>query len=306
MKEKNNKVICLMGPTASGKTDLAMQLYRRIPSEIISVDSAMIYRNMDIGTAKPSLKELNEAPHELIDLINPDESYSVAQFQKDALSCIERSIQNGRTPILVGGTMMYFKSLIEGLSALPNADDDLRHQIMTEASVKGWKALHDELSRVDSISAKKIHANDPQRIVRALEVFRLTGKPLSELTSVMKQQSPYHFVQFSLIPESRELLHKRVEERFYQMIEDGFVNEVVSLLAQYSLNESMPSMRCVGYRQCLQYLEAKLTYDEMKNRSIFATRQLAKRQLTWLRGWKSLHKLESGSSSNLDKILKQF
>ena len=279
--------IFLMGPTASGKTDLVIQLRQQLPVEVISVDSALIYRGMDIGTAKPSKAELALAPHRLIDICDPAESYSAANFRTDALREMQEISAQGKIPLLVGGTMLYYKALLEGLSPLPSADDKVRSEIEAKAALIGWGGLHQELSKIDPISAQRINPNDSQRINRALEVFYLTGKTLTELTAQKGEALPYDILQFAIAPEQREVLHLRIEQRFHKMIELGFQQEVEKLYRRPDLNENLPSIRCVGYRQMWEYLRGDYDHDEMVFRGICATRQLAKRQITWLRGWTS-------------------
>lgn len=279
--------IFLMGPTASGKTDLAIQLRQQLPVEVISVDSALIYRGMDIGTAKPSKAELALAPHRLIDICDPAESYSAANFRTDALREMQEISAQGKIPLLVGGTMLYYKALLEGLSPLPSADEKVRSEIEAKAALIGWGGLHQELSKIDPISAQRINPNDSQRINRALEVFYLTGKTLTELTAQKGEALPYDMLQFAIAPEQREVLHLRIEQRFHKMIELGFQQEVEKLYRRPDLNENLPSIRCVGYRQMWEYLRGDYDHDEMVFRGICATRQLAKRQITWLRGWTS-------------------
>jgi tRNA dimethylallyltransferase len=279
--------IFLMGPTASGKTDLAIQLRQQLPVEVISVDSALIYRGMDIGTAKPSKAEQALAPHRLIDICDPSESYSAANFRTDALREMQEISAQGKIPLLVGGTMLYYKALLEGLSPLPSADEKVRSEIEAKAALIGWDGLHQELSKIDPISAQRINPNDSQRINRALEVFYLTGKTLTELTAQKGEALPYDILQFAIAPEQREVLHLRIEQRFHKMIELGFQQEVEKLYRRPDLNENLPSIRCVGYRQMWEYLRGDYDHDEMVFRGICATRQLAKRQITWLRGWTS-------------------
>ena len=279
--------IFLMGPTASGKTDLAIQLRQHLPVEVISVDSALIYRGMDIGTAKPSKAELALAPHRLIDICDPAESYSAANFRTDSLREMQEISAQGKIPLLVGGTMLYYKALLEGLSPLPSADDKVRSEIEAKAALIGWGGLHQELSKIDPISAQRINPNDSQRINRALEVFYLTGKTLTQLTAQKGEALPYDILQFAIAPEQREVLHLRIEQRFHKMIELGFQQEVEKLYRRPDLNENLPSIRCVGYRQMWEYLRGDYDHDEMVFRGICATRQLAKRQITWLRGWTS-------------------
>ncbi|AZI13955.1 tRNA (adenosine(37)-N6)-dimethylallyltransferase MiaA [Avibacterium paragallinarum] len=281
------RAIFLMGPTASGKTDLAIKLHQRFPVEIISVDSALIYRGMDIGTAKPNAEELAQAPHRLIDIKDPSESYSAANFRQDALREMADITQQGKIPLLVGGTMLYYKALLEGLSPLPAADEGLRQEIEQKAEEIGWNGLHQELAKIDPVSAQRINPNDSQRINRALEVFYLTGKSLTELTEQKGEALPYDISQFAIAPQERQVLHQRIEQRFHIMIEQGFQQEVEKLYQRGDLHADLPSIRCVGYRQMWEFLQGEYDHQEMVFRGICATRQLAKRQITWLRGWKS-------------------
>ncbi len=296
-------VICLMGPTASGKTALAMALHDALPCDIISVDSALVYRDMDIGTAKPTAEELIKYPHSLINLIDPSESYSAADFCRDALREIDKSRANNRIPLLVGGTMMYFKSLIDGISPLPTADAKIRQEIEAEAKELGWSHLHDQLAKIDPVSAERIHKNDPQRLIRALEVYRITGKSMTELTKVKGDRLGGDVLQFAISPKDRKDLHARIALRFEQMIEQDFELEVVKLKERTDLHVNLPSIRCVGYRQMWEYLNDEVDHDEMVFKGICATRQLAKRQLTWLRNWPNLHWLHMEDENNLKDIL---
>ena len=281
------KAIFLMGPTASGKTDLAIALRESLPVEVISVDSALIYKGMDIGTAKPSREELAKAPHRLIDILDPAESYSAMNFRADALKEMAKITVSGRIPLLVGGTMLYYKALIEGLSPLPSADIEVRAKIEQKAAEFGWGALHQDLMAIDPISANRINPNDSQRINRALEVFYITGKTMTELTTQQGESLPYDVLQFAIAPEDRAVLHQRIEQRFHKMIELGFEQEVRQLFERGDLNIDLPSIRCVGYRQMWEYLQGDISLDEVIFKAICATRQLAKRQITWLRGWQS-------------------
>lgn len=276
--------ILLMGPTASGKTDLALELVRRFPVEIVSVDSALVYRGMDIGTAKPGPDILAEAPHRLIDILDPAQSYSAAQFREDALREMADIVAAGRIPLLVGGTLLYFRALEGGLSDLPAADPELRARIEAEAAERGWGALHDELKRADPAAAARIHPNDPQRLQRALEVIRLTGRPLSALQSRPGGNLPYRLLRLGLVPEDREKLHLRICQRFEKMLEQGLINEVADLYQRGDLNTDLPSMRAVGYRQVWRHLAGEWDRQTMIEKAVVATRQLAKRQMTWLRG----------------------
>ena len=287
------KAIFLMGPTASGKTALAINLRKTLPVELISVDSALIYRGMDVGTAKPTAEELAQAPHRLLDILDPAEAYSAADFRRDALKEMAEITASGRIPLLVGGTMLYFKALLEGLSPLPSANPEIRARIEQQAAEKGWDALHRELQDIDPVAARRIHPNDPQRLSRALEVFFISGKTLTELTQTSGDALPYQVHQFAIAPASRELLHQRIEQRFHQMLASGFEAEVRALFARGDLHTDMPSIRCVGYRQMWSYLAGEVPYDDMVYRGICATRQLAKRQMTWLRGWEGVHWLDS-------------
>jgi tRNA dimethylallyltransferase len=277
-----------MGPTASGKTALACELVKHYPFEIISVDSAMIYRDMNIGTAKPSSQELQVAPHHLIDIKDPTESYSAAQFCTDASSLCDSIINKGKIPLLVGGTMMYFNALQKGLSVLPEANEVIRKQLEDEAAQYGWPMLYQKLTVIDPDTASRIHAHDTQRIQRALEVYYLTGTPLSALIAEEKGGSDYHFINIVLFPQQRLWLHERIAQRFKQMLEQGFVDEARRLQEKWSLHMNLPAMRCVGYRQVLEYLQGEYDYATLRDKGIAATRQLAKRQLTWLRHWEKV------------------
>jgi tRNA dimethylallyltransferase len=293
-----------MGPTASGKTALALDICAHLPCEIISVDSALIYRDMDIGTAKPSAQELQQAPHQLINILDPQHSYSVAQFRRDALLAMEQITQRGNIPLLVGGTMLYYKALIDGLSPLPQADQNVRDQIKQQAEALGWVALHQQLASFDPSSAQRIHPNDPQRLIRALEVYALTHRSMTDLMATKSAPIPYNIKQFCIAPDDRIMLHQRIEQRFSQMLELGFQQEVEKLKSRSDLHLDLPSMRCVGYRQMWQYLEGDITAQLMTDKSLAATRQLAKRQLTWLRGWENLTPLDTFATDNLSKVIK--
>lgn len=293
MTINKNSVIFLMGPTASGKTALASALCQQLPVELISVDSALVYRGMDIGTAKPTAEELKQAPHFLIDILDPAQSYSAADFRQDALQLIAEIQHRGNIPLLVGGTMLYFKTLLQGISPLPVANAAIRLQLEQEAAEVGWSKLHAELAQVDPVAAARIHANDPQRINRALEVFRITGRTMTELTADKGEPLPFSVHQFAIAPTDRAVLHQRIAIRFEQMLANGFAAEVQSLMQRDDLHLDLPSMRCVGYRQMWQYLSGQCSQSEMQERGIAATRQLAKRQLTWLRSWQNLQQLAS-------------
>ncbi|MEZ7205922.1 tRNA (adenosine(37)-N6)-dimethylallyltransferase MiaA [Pseudoalteromonas sp. DY56-GL79] len=296
-------VITLMGPTAAGKTALAIELCQALNTEIISVDSALVYKGMDIGTAKPSAQEQAQAPHHLIDIIDPAQSYSVAEFRADAIKLIDDFHQRGKVPILVGGTMMYFKGLIEGLSPLPEADAEIRAVLEREAEQKGWPALHQQLKEIDPEAAAKISENDSQRINRALEVYRISGKTMTQLQQSKQDALPYQFHQFAIAPNDRKVLHERIEKRFKIMLDEGFKNEVLALYQRKDLHPDLPSIRCVGYRQMWEYLAGECDYNEMVFKGVAATRQLAKRQLTWLRGWQDVTWLDTDSQENLQRVL---
>lgn len=307
--------IFLMGPTAAGKTDLALELARVLPCELISVDSALVYRGMDIGTAKPSREVLAEFPHRLIDIRDPAQSYSAADFRTDALAAMAEITAAGRIPLLVGGTMLYFKALLEGLADMPSADPGVRTELEAWAEAEGWAALHAELARVDAESALRIHPNDPQRLIRALEVYRVSGMSMSDHRRRQALENagsgapgdgqlPYTVAHLAIAPQQRQVLHARIAQRFRQMLEQGFIAEVEALRSRSDLHAGMPSIRAVGYRQVWEYLEGKLSYAEMEERGVIATRQLAKRQFTWLRSWSHLHWLDSLAGDNLPRALK--
>ncbi|MEH0094413.1 tRNA (adenosine(37)-N6)-dimethylallyltransferase MiaA [Vibrio metschnikovii] len=283
----------LMGPTASGKTDLAIRLRQKYPVEIISVDSALIYKGMDVGTAKPDARELALAPHRLIDILDPSEAYSVADFRRDALREMQAIVNEEKIPLLVGGTMLYYKALLDGLSPLPAANPAVRQQIESQAQEQGWAALHAQLQQIDPISAARIHPNDPQRLSRALEVYKISGKTLTELTQTKGESIPFRVKQFAIAPMDRAELHRRIELRFEKMVKSGFEEEVKALYDRNDLHPDLPSIRCVGYRQMWDYFDGNSTLDEAIYRGICATRQLAKRQLTWLRSWDELTWLDS-------------
>ena len=276
----------LMGPTASGKTDLAIALRQQLPVEVISVDSALIYKGMDIGTAKPTPAELALAPHRLIDILDPKESYSAMNFREDALKEMAEISASGRIPLLVGGTMLYYKALLEGLSPLPSADPIIRAEIEEKAAKIGWAGMHQELLAIDPVAGARINPNDSQRINRALEVFYITGKTMTELTAEKGEALPYRLLQFAIAPQDRAILHERIALRFQKMMDLGFEEEVKRLFLREDLHIDLPSIRCVGYRQMWEYLQGDISLDEAIYKGICATRQLAKRQITWLRGWK--------------------
>ena len=277
-----------MGPTASGKTELAVWLVQRFPLEIISVDSAMVFRGMDIGTAKPDADTQRLAPHRLIDILDPAQAYSAARFREDALREIADIQARGRWPLLVGGTMLYFRALEQGLAVLPEADPALRQRLNAEAKTRGWAALHARLARLDPPSARRIHPNDPQRIQRALEVYELSGRPMSALLASTPHR-PVRLLKLGLAAPERGELHTRIARRFYQMLDAGLVEEVRQLYARGDLSPQLPAVRAVGYRQVWLYLAGELGRNEMVEHGIIATRQYAKRQLTWLRGEQNLH-----------------
>lgn len=304
MPKKLPPVIFLMGPTAAGKTALALELHERLPVDIVSVDAAQVYRGMDIGTAKPTAEELARAPHRLIDIRDPSEGYSAAQFCADAAREIEAITQAGRIPLLVGGTLFYFHALEFGLSELPSADPEIRARLAAEAAESGAASLHRRLQEVDPRSAQRIHPNDAQRIQRALEVFELTGQPMSELTeATTRAAAPFRPLKIALWPQDRARLHVRIEQRFHAMLDRGFVDEVRKLYARGDLQISMPSVRTVGYRQAWEYLTGEINYSEMVRRAITATRQFAKRQITWLRHYPDLTNIDSGIAKPVQACL---
>ena len=296
--------ILLMGPTASGKTGVAVDLVRELPCEIVSVDSAQVYRRMDIGTAKPDAATLAAAPHHLIDVIEPDENFSAARFRDDALALMREITERGKIPLLVGGTMLYFKTLLEGLSELPEADPAIRLVIDTMADEAGWPALHSELSRVDSETAARLAPNDAQRIQRALEIYYITSRPMSAFLKKPKYvYFPYAPVKIALVPSDRAGLHERIATRFEAMLELGLIGELRKLRQDYSLDASMPSMRCVGYRQAWQYLDGEIGLAKLRDQGIAATRQLAKRQLTWLRAMKDVSEFDCLAEDLSEQVL---
>ena len=292
--DSTNTVIFLMGPTASGKTALALALHEHLPVEIVSVDASQVYRGMDIGTAKPTAAERVRAPHRLIDIRDPAQPYSAAEFCADAIREIEDIRRRGRIPLLVGGTMFYFHALEYGLSDLPSADPDIRTRLAEEAAQIGWYALHQRLQAVDPDAASRIHPNDVQRIQRALEIFELTGQPPSVLNeSALRAVPPYRFIKIALWPGERAWLHDRIAKRFQVMLEQGLVEEVERLYQRGDLTLSMPSVRTVGYRQVWEYLTKNIKYCAIAEQATTATRQFAKRQMTWLRRYKNLHLISS-------------
>ena len=295
-----------MGPTASGKTDVAISLCKRFPLDIVSVDSALVYRGMDIGTGNPDATNRRQYPHRLMDIRDPSETYSASQFRADAIREMSDALMRGKTPVLVGGTMLYFKVLRDGLAAMPNASPQVRKQIEALATERGWETVHAELKKVDPESAARIHANDPQRLQRALEVFLLTGKSLTALHQENHDPAelPCRLCFVAIQPTDRAVLHNRIAERFRRMLSEGLIEEVRVLYERGDLNLSMSSMKSVGYRQVWQYLAGEFTHGEMIEKSIVATRQLAKRQLTWLRGWPALRPLGEPDKNSIDVVLK--
>lgn len=317
-----------MGPTASGKTNLAMQLFDHLDAELISVDSALVYKGLDIGSAKPTPQELERYPHHLIDIRDPANPYSAVDFQEDALRLIAEITARGKMPILVGGTMLYFKILAQGVAALPSADPAVRDKIAALAATQGWEAVHEALKKVDPVSAQRIHPNDPQRLQRALEVYEITGKSLTEHWALQKQNnalalsgeqkaiySPpidqpfpslakdYNVIQIALTPNERSTLHKRIAIRFEDMVAKGFLDEVKILYQRADLHINLPAIKSVGYRQAWLHLQGEYDHGEMVEKGIIATRQLAKRQLTWLRGWPALNWIDSEAPDPLAQAL---
>ena len=279
-------VLFLMGPTASGKTDLALNLFDYMDVEIISVDSALIYREMDIGSAKPDRATLAKYPHALVDILDPTEVYSASDFAEDARQLIDQAHAQGKLPVLVGGTILYFKALAEGLAKLPEANAEIRAEIEAQAEQEGWPSVHARLAQLDPASGERLGPNDQQRIQRALEVFLMTGRSIdSHWQEQQALELPWSVIPIALMPEDRAQLHQRIELRFNQMLEQGFEAEVIRLRERGDLNLNLPSMRCVGYRQMWQYLDGELDWQEMHHKGLVATRQLAKRQMTWLRSW---------------------
>ncbi len=308
--ERRPRAIFLMGPTASGKTDLAMAISDQLPVELISVDSALVYQGLDIGSAKPTPEELTRYPHRLIDICDPAESYSAGRFRGDALAAMEEISGRGKIPLLVGGTMLYFKALLQGMAEMPEADPQFRAEIEARAAREGWPALHAELQQVDPELAAELHPNHSVRIERALEVYHLTGKTMTQLRVEQEQTSPVaHFdvQQLAIVPEDRSILHRCIAERFERMLENGFIDEVKALRARGDLHKDLPAIRAVGYRQVWEYLDGDTDYDEMVAAGVAATRQLAKRQLTWLRRWPDLNRIGAqepgGKVRKIDEML---
>jgi tRNA dimethylallyltransferase len=300
-------VFCLMGPTASGKTDLAVQLVQHYPFEIISVDSAMVYRGMDIGTAKPTSAELTKAPHHLINICDPASPYSAGKFRQDALQVIDEIVARDKIPLFVGGTMLYFNVLQNGVAQLPTADEAIRLSLNNKAKQLGWPAMHQQLQSIDPVIAKKLHPNDSQRIQRALEVHQICGKTMTELQkSQTLTQPPFQFINISIDVSDRIKLHQRIEKRFEIMLNQGFLEEVAQLKQRSDLHSMLPAIRTVGYRQAWSYLDGLYDQATMKQRAIIATRQLAKRQLTWLRRWKNLTTYQMDDKNLYTNISRQI
>ncbi|HSO06339.1 MAG TPA: tRNA (adenosine(37)-N6)-dimethylallyltransferase MiaA [Pelomicrobium sp.] len=301
--EAGPPAILLMGATATGKTALAVELARRFPLEIVSVDSSLVYRHMNIGTAKPDAETLAAAPHHLIDLVEPHEAYSAGRFRDDALIAMREITERGNVPLLVGGTMLYFKALREGLAELPRADPAMRMVIDEMAAERGWPALHEELRRVDPETAARLAPNDSQRIQRALEVYYVARRPMSALLKKPRYvYFPYRAVPVALMPADRERLHARIDERFELMLESGLIGEVRWLRANYGLDLSQPSMRAVGYRQVWKYLEGEYSLTMMRERAVAATRQLAKRQMTWIRSFRDAAAVDPDGPTLVDEV----
>lgn len=298
------RAIFVMGPTASGKTALAIELRKHLPVELINVDSAQIYRGLDIGSAKPDAATLAAAPHRLLDIRDPAQAYSAAEFLADAKSEMDNIVAAGKVPLLVGGSMMYFKVLLEGLSDLPEANQQVRAEIEQQAALEGWPALYRELESVDPETASRLHPNHSQRIQRALEVYRLSGVPLSSLQGRFTGglQDKYDIVQFSLLPQNRSLLHSRIEARFQQMMESGFEQEVQQLYQRGDLHVNLPAIRSVGYRQFWDYCAGECSLAEAQEKAVIATRQLAKRQMTWLRNWPQAVEIEVDNQSGFVSV----
>jgi tRNA dimethylallyltransferase len=297
-------LICIAGPTASGKSAAARAIAQRWPVEIINVDSATIYRGMDIGTAKPTAQERTEITHHLLDILDPADSYSVASFRRDALQCVQDIQSRGRLPLLVGGTMMYFKALRDGLNNLPAADPEIRKALEARAAAEGWPAMHDWLKTIDPLTAQRLSPNDSQRVGRALEIWQISGQPMSALLGATQPaDEPVATITVSLEPLERSLLHARIAERFDQMLELGLVTEVQALHARGDLHPGLPSIRCVGYRQLWSMLAGELDLKQAREHAISATRQLAKRQITWLRSQPNRHLIDACSPNAIDQVV---
>jgi len=297
---------CLLGPTASGKSRLALELAARLPIEIVSVDSAQVYRGMDIGTAKPSRAERERFPHHLIDLVEPIESYSAGRFRTDAIRAVEDIVARGNLPLLVGGTMLYFRALAAGLDSLPLADPEIRSAIDLDAKARGWPALHADLAHLDPKAAQRIAPNDAQRIQRALEVVRRTGTPISALQTAGSAPLPFELKTFAILPGDRADLHRRIAARLDAMMKAGLIDELRALRKRYKLSAEMPSMRCVGYRQAWGYLEGEYGVVDMREKAVAATRQLAKRQFTWLRSLKEVEPLDADDPLLAERLARRI
>jgi tRNA dimethylallyltransferase len=305
--QPNPPTIFLMGPTASGKTALSVQLAQELNGEIISVDSALVFKGMDIGTAKPTIDERGGIPHHLIDILDPAESFSTGQFRKQALDLMDDITRRGKIPILVGGTMLYFNVLNSGLAVLPEADPDIRANLDRELEQLGSEALHRRLTEIDPESAARIHPNDPQRIQRALEVYEISGKPLTSFfTEAQAQDIPYQRIKLIIAPQDRAILHDIIARRFKQMLKQGFIDEVEALYRRGDLSEKMPSIRAVGYRQAWSYLQGEYDLETMTEKAIVATRQLAKRQFTWLRREIDAASFQTGQQNLLSRVLAEI
>ncbi len=299
--------ICLMGPTASGKTALSVQLAQKIDAEIISVDSALVFKGMDIGTAKPTVEERQGIPHHLIDILDPAESYSTGQFRKSALELMTDINRRGKIPILTGGTMLYFNSLFNGLAELPAADAEIRKKLDIDFSELGKQAMHDRLYAIDPESAKRIHPNDPQRVQRALEVYLISGKPITQFFKEAQQNTiPFKTIKLIVAPENRKILHEKIAQRFNLMVEKGLLDEVKVLYNRADLNVDLPAIRAVGYRQTWSYLEGEYDLDTMIEKGIIATRQLAKRQFTWLRRETDALQFDSAETNLMENVLNKI
>ncbi|MEZ5560144.1 MAG: tRNA (adenosine(37)-N6)-dimethylallyltransferase MiaA [Pseudomonadales bacterium] len=310
-KPNVRNIVVVTGPTASGKTEVALNLARQLPVDLISMDSAMVYRGMDIGTAKPDRALLREFPHALVDICDPADAYSVAQFVADADAAVRRAFERGRLPVLVGGTMLYLRAFREGLADLPPADPAVRESVRQAARARGWDALHQELQQVDPEAARGIHPNNPQRLGRALEVYRQTGRPISRWWREQQDVSVgrrlgARLLEFAIVPAQRPMLHERIAERFDGMLARGFIAEVDALRRRGDLSPELPSMRSVGYRQAWQHLEGHFDRAELRQRALAATRQLAKRQLTWLRAWPGIRRFEPGDPALLAARIREL
>lgn len=284
--------VFVLGPTASGKTVLGIEIAKKIPAEVISIDSALVYRQMDIGTAKPTLEEMAGVVHHLIDVRDPFESYSAADFVRDATRLIKEIQSRGKLPLIVGGTMLYAKALKEGLNQMPTSDLDVRREVEAEAVEIGWPGMHAKLAEVDPVTAERLMPNDAQRISRALEVYRQTGKPISWYQAQEQQGSDFKFLTLGLLPGERKALHDRIAKRFDIMLKQGFLDEVKTLMAMPQFDRLWPSMRAVGYRQAIDYLLGEIDYDRFVLAGVAATRQLAKRQMTWMRSMEDIHLMD--------------